>query len=225
MTKLLFVFFAGLFCLNTKLSFADPMTVLAMGDSTTAGTPAFRSPVEAPPAGRGNPESQYTYWLGKKNPQWQILNRGVNGERTDQISRRLEKDLKEIKPQMVILLAGINDLYQGFDTGRVSDHLKEMYNLIGKSGARVVVCTILPYDEASTEVLSRIQEVNGWIKSYAVAKKYIFCDTYQAVENPSKPGKLIGSPDGLHPDVDAYRKMGEAIAEVFKKELQGTNGQ
>jgi len=39
------------------------LVVVALGDSTTAGTPGFQSPVEAPPDGRGNVESQYPYWL------------------------------------------------------------------------------------------------------------------------------------------------------------------
>jgi hypothetical protein len=34
-----------------------------LGDSTTAGQPQFLSPLEAPPAGRENPESQYAYWM------------------------------------------------------------------------------------------------------------------------------------------------------------------
>src|SRR5438876_193409 len=64
------------------------VTIVALGDSTTAGTPGFKSPIEAPPDGRGNVESQYAYWLMKTHPDWRVLNRGVNGERTDQIHAR-----------------------------------------------------------------------------------------------------------------------------------------
>src|SRR5256885_12376993 len=64
---------------------APAVTVVALGDSTTAGTPGFRSPLEAPPDGAGNAESQYGYWLGQTHPDWQILNCGVNGERSDEI--------------------------------------------------------------------------------------------------------------------------------------------
>ena len=67
--------------------------IVAMGDSTTAGTPAFQSPVEAPPAGRGDETSQYAYWLMQAHPEWEVLNRGVNGERSDQIRARFERDV------------------------------------------------------------------------------------------------------------------------------------
>ena len=44
------------------------VVVVAMGDSTTAGTPAYLSPREAPPNGRGDETSQYAYWLTKAHP-------------------------------------------------------------------------------------------------------------------------------------------------------------
>ena len=71
----------------------DPFPIVALGDSTTAGTPAFKSPIEAPPDGAGNAESQYAYWLMQTHPDWRVLNRGVNGERSDQIRARFARDV------------------------------------------------------------------------------------------------------------------------------------
>jgi lysophospholipase L1-like esterase len=90
---------------------APAITIIALGDSTTAGTPAFTSPLEAPPNGAGNAESQYAYWLMKTHPDWQVLNRGVNGERSDQIRARFARDvIAERKdrrvPFLVVIIAG-----------------------------------------------------------------------------------------------------------------------
>jgi lysophospholipase L1-like esterase len=49
------------------------ITIVALGDSTTAGTPAFKSPIEAPPNGAGNVESQYASWLMKEHVDWRVL--------------------------------------------------------------------------------------------------------------------------------------------------------
>src|SRR5205809_2279958 len=97
-------------------------TIIAIGDSTTAGTPGFRSPLEAPPNGSGNVESQYAYWLTKTHPNWRVLNRGVNGERSDQIHARFERDvIAETKkgdgPFLIVIIAGVNDVYQGRPAG------------------------------------------------------------------------------------------------------------
>ena len=58
---------------------AGRLRIVGLGDSTTAGTPAFLSPLESPPNGRGNPESQYAYWMNQLHPEWTVLNRGING--------------------------------------------------------------------------------------------------------------------------------------------------
>lgn len=78
------------------------VTIVALGDSTTAGTPAFKSPIEAPPNGAGNVESQYAYWLRKTHADWRVLNRGVNGERSDQIRSRCQRDVVDARPDAVV---------------------------------------------------------------------------------------------------------------------------
>ena len=88
-------------------------TIVALGDSTTAGTPGFKSPLEAPPHGAGNAESQYAYWLMETHPDWQVLNRGVDGERSDQIRARFARDVAQAAPDLVVIIAGVNDVYQG----------------------------------------------------------------------------------------------------------------
>ena len=90
-----------------------PLTIVGLGDSTTAGTPAFRSPSEAPPNGHGDPESQYAYWMMRGHPDWSVLNRGINGQTAAEIHRRFERDVLQVKPAYVILLAGVNDIFGG----------------------------------------------------------------------------------------------------------------
>src|SRR3979490_2912033 len=88
-------------------------TIIALGDSTTAGSPAFKSPIEAPPNGSGNVESQYAYWLTQTHADWRVLNRGVNGERSDQIRARFTRDVAGGRPDAGGVIAGVNDVYQG----------------------------------------------------------------------------------------------------------------
>jgi lysophospholipase L1-like esterase len=89
------------------------VVIVALGDSTTAGTPLFESPVEAPPRGRGDEHSQYAYWLRQARPDWDVRNCGVNGERSDQIAARFDRDVASAQPSAVVIIAGVNDIYQG----------------------------------------------------------------------------------------------------------------
>src|ERR671937_2571156 len=108
---------------------SNPLTIVALGDSTTAGTPGFRSPLESPPDGAGNVESQYAFWLMQRRPDWLVLNRGVNGERTDQIRARFARDVLDERPNIVVIVAGVNDVYQGLGSESVQRELAAMYEM------------------------------------------------------------------------------------------------
>jgi lysophospholipase L1-like esterase len=208
------------------LAMAAPMPqtkarIVAMGDSTTAGTPAFKSPREAPPSGRGDETSQYAYWLMKAHPEWEVINQGVNAERSDVIAARFEADVIAKKPAVVVIIAGVNDVYQGRPAQHVKDQLAAMYQRAHAAGIRVVAGTIIPYNTASADQNARMKDINDWIRAQARADPgVIVVDTRAAVAAPGDPNKLASSPDGLHPDAAGYRKMAEAIAPAITQALR-----
>ncbi len=126
------------------------LRIVGLGDSTTAGTPGFLSPLEAPPDGSGNAESQYAYWMMKGHPDWIVVNRGINGQRSDEILARFYRDVVREEPDYVIVLAGVNDVYQGYPRESVQRNLLAMYRLAGRALTIPVAATILPYNSASS---------------------------------------------------------------------------
>jgi lysophospholipase L1-like esterase len=196
--------------------------IIAIGDSTTAGTPGFRSPLESPPDGDGNVESQFAYWLMRARADWRVLNRGVNGERSDQIAARFARDVTTEKPHAVIVLAGVNDIYQGRAAGAVERELEAMYLASRTDGIPVVAASILPYNTASPDENRRMHEVNRWIAAYALAHEddVAYCDARAAVAAPESLDRLASSPDGLHPSVDGYRAIAEALEPVLDRLLR-----
>jgi lysophospholipase L1-like esterase len=194
--------------------------VIAMGDSTTAGTPGWRSRVEAPPAGSGDPTSQYAYWLMQAHPAWDVLNHGVNGERSDEILARFERDVVALDPEVVVIIAGVNDVYQGRGTQHVVEQLRAMYARAGSSDIRVIAGSIIPYNTATAEQNARMGEINAWIRTTAAADPAIdFVDTRAAAASPGDPDRLFESPDGLHPSPAGYRRMADAIGPVLETVL------
>lgn len=192
------------------------LKVVGIGDSTTAGTPGFLSPLEAPPNGMGNPESQYSYWMTKLHPEWTVLNRGINGQRSDEVLRRFPRDVLGEKPDYVIILAGVNDVYQGRSVETVKSNLSAMYSRAMSAGIRVVAATILPYNTMAPREGESTRELNRWVREEAGDMKILFCDTNAAVADPDNPDKLRGSPDGLHPGVSGYRAVGERLARTIE---------
>jgi lysophospholipase L1-like esterase len=196
--------------------------IIALGDSTTAGTPGFLSPLEAPPNGRGDDTSQFAYWLRRARPHWEVLNRGINGERSDEIAARMQRDVIDAAPAAVVIIAGVNDVYQGLAADRVTATLRAMYDRAAHAGIRVVAGTIVPYNTASADENARMRQINAWIRAQVDADPAIaVADTRAAVAKAGDPDQLAESPDGLHPSPAGYQRMAEALLPVLDLVLRG----
>ncbi|HEY7473707.1 MAG TPA: membrane dipeptidase [Vicinamibacterales bacterium] len=194
--------------------------IVALGDSTTAGTPQFKSPIEAPPTGSGNEQSQFAYWLMQQQPNWSVLNRGVNGERSDQIAARFDRDVLGNGAAAVIIIAGVNDVYQDRPVDHVVAQLRSMYDRAAGAGIPVIAGSIVPYNTATDEQNRKMHEINAWIAAEAGRDPNIIAvDTRKAVSAPGDVNRLSGSPDGLHPDVQGYRSMADALRPALSKAL------
>jgi len=187
--------------------------IVAMGDSTTAGTPAFQSPRESPPRGSGDETSQYAYWLMKAHPDWTVVNQGIDGQRSDQIHARFEEDVIAKRPAVVVIIAGVNDVYQGRDALHVETELAAMYRRAREAGVRVVAGSIIPYNTATADQNVRMHEINDWIRKACEADPAAmrFVDTRAAVAIGQSLDLLANTPDGLHPDAAGYSKMADVI--------------
>ena len=131
-------------------SMAQTIRIVALGDSTTAGTPAFKSPLESPPVGLGDETSQYAFWLMKAHPEWVVLNRGINGQRSDEIRARFERDVIQNRPAAIVIIAGVNDIYQGRSVEHVTGELQAMYARAAAAAIPVVAGSIIPFNTAIT---------------------------------------------------------------------------
>ena len=199
-----------------------PTRIVALGDSTTAGTPGFQSPIEAPPDGRGDETSQFAYWLMRAQPDWDVLNRGVNGERSDQIAARFERDVIGAAPAVVVIIAGVNDVYQGLAAGHVTDKLRTMYDRAGARGdpRRRRDHRSLQHGDGRPEPPdARDQRLDPGAGGRRAANRVR--DTRAAVAAAGDPDRLGESPDGLHPSPAGYRRMADAIRPVLDRVLRG----
>lgn len=207
-------------CAAAPTAMSQKITIVAMGDSTTAGTPGWKSRVEAPPDGAGDETSQYAWWLMQAHPDWEVVNQGVNGERSDQILARFDRDVLARRPRVVVIIAGVNDVYQGRPAAHVIEQLAAMYDRAKRAGIPVVAGTIIPYDTATPDQNARMRAVNEWIRTTAAADPAVaFVDTRAAAAAAGDPDRLFESPDGLHPSPAGYRRMADAIRPVIESVL------
>ena len=150
------------------------------------------------------------------------VNRGIGGQTTPQMLIRFRADVIALRPEVVVILAGTNDIAGNTGPSRLSDiqdNLASMAELARAHGIRVVLASVLPVsdherDERGRPRLQthrrpppRIVELNRWIRQYAAASGHVYLDYFAAMVDARGWLKRELSDDGLHPDAAGYRVM------------------
>ena len=143
------------------------------------------------------------------------INRGISGQTTPQMLVRFRQDVLELKPKVVIILAGTNDV--AGNTGpmtaeQTEGNIQSMAQLAAANGIRVVLCSVLPashfnWAPAVQGSADKILAINTWIKNYATGQGYQYVDYHSAMKDAQNglPPEL--SKDGVHPLPAGYAIM------------------
>jgi lysophospholipase L1-like esterase len=154
------------------------------------------------------------------------LNRGIAGQTTAQMLVRFRQDVIALKPAVVIVLGGTNDLtgVLGPGTeGTVSDNIVSMTELAKANGIRVVLASITPVcdcfkDQTAVRPQGKIAALNGWIKEYAGRSGSVYLDYYSALAEGRDFRKALTS-DGLLPNGAGYGVMAALAEQAIARAL------
>ena len=158
-----------------------------------------------------------------------FVNRGISGQTTPQMLVRFEQDVVHLHPEVVIILAGTNDVAgnTGPETpAMIEDNFRAMTDIARRNGIRVVLASITPAARypwrPGVESVPEIRELNGWLRQYAAQQHLVYLDYYSAMADPDGAMKPGLSSDGVHPTQAGYAVMAPlaeaAIAKALKQE-------
>jgi uncharacterized protein (TIGR02246 family) len=156
------------------------------------------------------------------------IGRGISGQTTPQMLVRFRQDVVALKPKVVVVLAGTNDI--AGNTGpstieMIEDNLASMTEIAKANGIRVVLSSVLPvYDYAwrpGLEPAPKIIALNKWMKDYAARTGQIYLDYHTPMADARQGMRADLSNDGVHPTEAGYRVMAplaeKAIAEALRR--------
>ena len=141
-------------------------------------------------------------------------NKGISGQTTPQMLLRFSQDVINLKPYMVVILAGINDIAE--NTGPISieaimENIISMVKLAKINNIQVMLCTVLPsnyfYWNPKLEPANKVIALNQLITSYANKNKISYIDYYAAMVDNDKGLSKKYSEDGVHPNLEGYKLM------------------
>lgn len=168
--------------------------------------------------------------LAKSFPGKPYINRGISGQTSPQMLIRFRQDVIDLKPKVVVILAGTNDIAEntGPMTLRQSEgNLASMAQLARANGIRVVLCSVLPsvlfpWHPQVKNVASRIAALNQWIRPYAAQHHYVYVDYYSKMKDAAGGLPKNLSHDGVHPTAAGYAVMAPLAQAGIEKALKET---
>ena len=165
--------------------------------------------------------------LDQSFPAAGYVNRGISSQTTAQMLLRFRQDVVALKPQVVVILAGTNDIAE--NTGpttpeEIEDNLMSMADLAKINGIRVVLCSILPAGQypwrTAIRPIEKIAAVNNWLAGYAKTHKLIYIDYFSEMQDGRHWMRSELSPDGVHPNAAGYAVMKTAAEPAILRALK-----
>jgi len=157
-------------------------------------------------------------------------NRGIGGQTTPQMLVRFRQDVIALKPKVVVILAGTNDI--AGNTGpstleMIEDNLASMTDLARSHGIRVVLCSVLPvYDypwRPGLQPAPKIVALNAWMKQYADSTGSVYVDYHGAMRDARDGMRPELASDGVHPNEAGYRIMVPLVERGILLALRSTS--
>jgi lysophospholipase L1-like esterase len=190
--------------------------IACLGDSITAGSPlwdpdpAVRARIEDP-----DERSQWLWWAMRLHGELDLRNHGVNGERTDEIAKRLPQAIDGA--EAIVVQGGINDVVQGRPVEQAAANLAGMLHRARHAGLRVAVVDVLPWNNGDGRAANDIARLNTLIRAIADGQGVPLFPFNETLADPSRPSRMRDewTVDGDHPSVEGHRLLGERAFSLF----------
>ena len=154
------------------------------------------------------------------------VGRGISGQTTPQMLVRFRQDVVALKPAVVVILAGTNDI--AGNTGpstleMIEDNLASMTEVAQANGIAVVLSSVLPvYDypwKKGLEPAPKIVALNKWMKEYAASRGAVYLDYHTAMRDARDGMRPELAYDGVHPNEAGYRLMVSLVEGAIARAL------
>ncbi|OGX89210.1 GDSL-type esterase/lipase family protein [Hymenobacter coccineus] len=196
---------------NQQLSapVAGTPRVVLMGNSITDGWPG----------------ADPSFFAGKP---YEYVGRGVGGQVSSTMLERFQRDVLDLHPAVVAILAGINDVAENagpYQPEATLRNITAMAELAHAHGVRVILCSVTPAAEfpwrPGLGPGPKVVALNAQLAAYAQQHHFVYLDYHAALVDDHLGMKPGLARDGVHPTLAGYRIMEpllqQAVAVALKK--------
>lgn len=193
----------------------------------------LNSKVPSPAAGKKRVvymgDSITEFWMNNDSTFFNTrpyLNRGISGQTTGQMLLRFRQDVIDLKPDVVVILAGINDIAQNNGPEKLEDifgNIVSMVELAKANHIKVVISSVLPAFalpwRPAIDPVPQVAALNDLLKAYAAKNGIIYLDYFTAMADARKGLPANLSKDGVHPSLEGYKVMEPLAVKAINEAL------
>jgi lysophospholipase L1-like esterase len=144
---------------------------------------------------------------------YELVGAGVSGDKIYDLYLRMEKDVLEQKPDIVLIYVGVNDVWHKASSGTGTDYNKfgkfyeAVVNKLQASGAKVIVCTPAVIGEKTDNSNQQDGDLNfysNWLRTFTAKNNIPLVDlragfiNYNLKNNPQNKESGILTTDRVH---------------------------
>ena len=167
--------------------------------------------------------SDYHSEFFKENP---YINRGISGQTTPQMLIRFRQDVISLKPKVVVILAGTNDIAENTDPSTLKmiiNNIISMAEIAKTNNINVILSSVLPaFDypwRTGLKPNEKIPALNKLLKEYTNQNGIIYLDYFTPMVDEKNGFKEAYTYDGVHPNKKGYLAMEPLVKAAIKKAL------
>lgn len=166
------------------------------------------------------------YVVETKTP---VLNRGISSEKTAGMLTRLEKEIIPLHAKHLIMLMGINDIFDGIKPEEIANHIEEIIVMMKEKSpeTQLILQAIYPINEQDRDSFyekmmmkgngnESVKETNKLLEALAKKHDITFININPLLSDENGNLKHAYAYDGLHPNASGYRIISDEIKKVIK---------
>ena len=153
--------------------------------------------------------------------------RGISGQTSAQMLVRFTKDVVDLHPKAVVIMAGTNDVAHNdywVSPEKVVENIVAMCNIAKANGIIPIISSIPPckafvWRPEIENAGQTIVDINKSLKAYAETNGHIYVDYHSALSDEDFGFPKTLSEDGCHPDPDTYYTMENLVLKAIREAL------
>ncbi len=158
-----------------------------------------------------------------------FIGRGISGQTTPQMLLRFRRDVIDLRPKVVVILAGINDIAE--NTGYtpidlIAENIMTMSEIAKFHDIKVIICSVTPAIafpwSPDLQPVHTIMELNTLLEAYSNKNDIPYVDYHAAMKdknNGLRVPDFTAAEDLVHPNEAGYIVMENLLQPVIEKAL------